>query len=121
MAGLEPSSIIFPYRKVFQKANNVFFRIAELQQVNTDVKSITTDKGVIKFDYLVLAHGADTNYFGNQQIAQNVIPMKSVSEALFLRNAILDDYEKALLSANTADTQSLMDIVIEAEDLRAWR
>lgn len=112
MAGLEPSSIVFPFRKIFQKANNVFFRVAELQEIIHSEKYITTDKGQLKYDYLVLAVGADTNYYGNQRIMQNAIPMKSVAEALYLRNAILEDYEKALLENDAAEREKLMDIVI---------
>jgi len=112
MSGLEPSSIVFPFRKMFQKAPNVFIRIAEVLEVNAEQQCVQTDKGEIPYDYLILAMGADTNYFGNPEIAQNVIPMKSVSEALFLRNAILSDYEKALLSASEEEKQHLMDIVV---------
>lgn len=112
MAGLEPSSIVFPFRKVFQKAQNIFFRVAEFQQVFPDEKYIMTDMGRLKYDYLVIAVGADTNYYGNERVMNNVIPMKSVSEALYLRNAILNDYEKALLTNNESERQSLMDIVI---------
>ena len=112
MAGLEPSSIVFPFRKVFQKANNVLFRVADLQSIVPEEQYLVTAQGRIKYDYLVLAMGADTNFFGNQRIAENAIPMKSVSEALFLRNAIWGDYEKALLEQHSEAQQSLMDIVI---------
>ena len=112
MAGLEPSSIVFPFRKVFQKANNVLFRVADLQTIVPEEQYLVTAQGRIKYDYLVLAMGADTNFFGNQRIAENAIPMKSVSEALFLRNAIWGDYEKALLEQHSEAQQSLMDIVI---------
>ncbi len=112
MAGLEPSSIVFPFRKVFQKADNVLFRVAEMLQVFPSEKYIETDKGRLKYDYLVVGVGADTNFFGNQRIIDNVIPMKSVSEALYLRNSILEDYEKALLTNDQAEQESLMDVVI---------
>lgn len=112
MAGLEPSSIVFPFRKIFQKANNVLFRVAEFQEVFPSEKYIMTDMGRLKYDFLVIAAGADTNYYGNEKIMQNVIPMKSVSEALYLRNAILNDYEKALLTNDEDERQALMDIVI---------
>ena len=112
MAGLEPSSIVFPFRKVFQKANNVLFRVAELQEIKPTENVLETDQGKLKYDYLVIAVGADTNYYGNEKIMNNTIPMKSVSEALYLRNAILGDYEKALLATNPAEQEGLMDIVI---------
>ena len=112
MAGLEPSSIVFPFRKVFQKAENVLFRVAEMLQVFPSEKYIETDKGRLKYDYLVVGVGADTNFFGNQRIVDNVIPMKSVSEALYLRNSILEDYEKALLTSDPTEQEALMDVVI---------
>jgi NADH:ubiquinone reductase (H+-translocating) len=112
MAGLEPSSIVFPFRKVFQKANNVLFRVAEMLEVFPAEKYIETDKGRLKYDYLVVGVGADTNFFGNQRIFDNVIPMKSVSEALYLRNSILEDYEKALLTNDPAEQEALIDVVI---------
>lgn len=112
MAGLEPSSIVFPFRKVFQKADNVLFRVAEMQEIFPSENYIMTDKGRLKYDYLVVAVGADTNFLGNQRIMDNVIPMKSVSEALFLRNQILEDYESALLTTDEAEREKLMDVVI---------
>jgi NADH dehydrogenase len=112
MAGLEPSSIVFPFRKIFQKANNIFFRVAEMSEVVTSENKIITDKGELHFDYLVIAVGADTNFFGNAHLLDYVIPMKSVAESLFLRNAILDDYEKALLTTDEVEREALMDIVV---------
>ena len=112
MAGLEPSSIVFPFRKVFQKAPNVLFRVAVFQEVFPDEKYIMTDMGRLKYDYLVISLGADTNFFGNEKVMKYALPMKSVSEALSLRNAILEDYEKALLTNDEAERQALMDIVI---------
>ncbi|MEN9609630.1 MAG: hypothetical protein RLZZ628_444 [Bacteroidota bacterium] len=112
MAGLEPSSIVFPFRKVFQKCDNVLFRVAEVTEILTAENALMTDKGRMKYNHLVIAVGADTNYYGNQKVAEYAIPMKSVAEALFLRNAILDDYEKALLCSDENERESLMDIVI---------
>jgi NADH:ubiquinone reductase (H+-translocating) len=112
MAGIEPSSIVFPFRKIFQKADNVLIRVAELQEIFSAENYIMTNQGRMKYDFLILAHGADTNYYGNQRVMENAIPMKSVSEALYLRNAILEDYEKAVETENPAEIESLMDIVI---------
>ena len=112
MAGLEPASIVFPFRKAFQKADNVLFRIAEMQEIFPSENYIMTDKGRLKYDYLVVAVGADTNFLGNQNIMNNVIPMKSVGEALFLRNQILEDYEAALLTTDEAERNELMDVII---------
>jgi NADH:ubiquinone reductase (H+-translocating) len=112
MAGLEPSSIVFPLRKIFQGRNNVFVRMAEMQSVDTTKKILITNEGELSYDQLVIAVGADTNWYGNQQIKANAIPMKSVSEALYLRNAVFSDYEQAVSTEDFEERQSLLDIVI---------
>jgi NADH dehydrogenase len=112
MAGLEPSSIVFPFRKLFKKHKNVFVRMAEVTEVDVTAKQILTKNGFIRYDYLVIAIGADTNFFGNEKIAQHAIPMKSVSEALFLRNEILSDYENSLTIREFDTRQEFIDIVV---------
>ena len=112
MSGLEPSSIVFPVRKIFQKKDNFYFRSVEVTQIEVQSKTVTTDFGTLHYDHLVLAMGADTNFFGNENIAKLAIPMKSVSEALFLRNRILADLEKALNVYDFEERQSYIDIVI---------
>jgi NADH:ubiquinone reductase (H+-translocating) len=112
MAGLEPSSIVFPLRKIFQNRNNVFVRMAEMQWIDIDKKLITTNNGDLSYDQLVIAVGADTNWYGNEQIRANAIPMKSVSEALYLRNAVFRDYEMAVSISDLEARQALLDIII---------
>ncbi len=112
MAGLEPSSIVFPLRKAFQKEKDVYIRVTEVTEIDTANKRLQTPLGICNYDKLVLAFGADTNFFGNERIARLSIPMKSVSEALFLRNRILADFEKALCTVDFDERQSLMDIVV---------
>jgi NADH:ubiquinone reductase (H+-translocating) len=111
-AGLEPSSIAFPLRKLFQDAANVFIRITSVDGINVSTQEVNTPLGSLHYDYLVVAIGADTNFFGNTSIAKNVIPMKSVAEALYLRNTIFQDYEYALTTTDTNERQSYSDIVI---------
>ena len=112
MAGLEPSSIVFPLRKAFRKDKEVYIRVTEVKAVHLEKKQLETTVGLCNYDYLVLAFGADTNFFGNERVARLAIPMKSVSEALFLRNRILSDFEKALSTTNYEERQGLMDIVV---------
>ncbi|MEM1358401.1 MAG: NAD(P)/FAD-dependent oxidoreductase, partial [Bacteroidota bacterium] len=112
MAGLEPSSIVFPFRKLFQGKKNVFIRVTEVTHVNPVEKRLQTPLGHCNYDHLIIATGADTNFFGNENIEKNAIPMKSVSEALYLRNNILDDYEDALTTPGYDPRQELVDIVI---------
>lgn len=95
-SGLEPSSIAFPLRKVFQNKKHVHVRCAEVISVDTVSNILHTSIGEFAFDYLVIATGADTNFFGNEQIRTHALPMKSVSEALHIRNTILQNFEDAL-------------------------
>lgn len=112
MAGLEPSSIVFPFRKVFQNNKNVFVRLANLHAVRPENQEIETDIGSLRYDFLVLATGVDTNWYGNDAIRAKAIPMKSVSEALYLRNAIFEDYEKAVTAEGFEERQRYLDIVV---------
>ncbi len=110
--GLEPSSISFPLRKAFQRNPNVFIRITEVQGIDAGANTIKTSIGDIAYDYLVLAHGAETNYFRKMQLQQNALSMKSVSEALLLRNTLLQNYEQALISKSTEEKAALLNVVI---------
>ena len=110
--GLEPSSISFPFRRLFQGKKGFFFRMAKVESVNTDKKTIKTTVGEIDYDYLVMAFGAKTNFFGNKDIEATTLPMKSVSEAMRLRNTILRNLELALTEEDPARKQALMNIVV---------
>ncbi|MBB4079147.1 NADH dehydrogenase [Lewinella aquimaris] len=112
MSGLEPSSIVFPFRKLFQGRKDLYIRMAEVTHVDTTAKQLQTPLGHCNYDHLIVATGADTNYYGNEELERRTLPMKSVSEALYLRNSILDDYEDALTTPAYDDRQELVDIVI---------
>lgn len=112
MAGLEPSSIAFPLRKIFQKQKNVYIRVTEVLEVELEKKRLQTTLGIMNYDYLVLGIGADTNFFGNESLAKHCIPMKSVGEALYLRNAMFNDYEIALSTDDYEERQGFIDMVI---------
>jgi NADH dehydrogenase len=112
MAGLEPSSISFPLRKIFQHTPNVHIRITKVNALDTSKQSITTDLGEISYDYLVLGLGTDTNFFGNQNMMDKAIPMKSVSEAIFLRNRVLQNLEDALTTEDPLEREGLMNMVV---------
>ena len=111
-AGLDASNISFPLRKVFQKSKNVRFRMAEVQKISTAEKKVMTDVGEFDFDALVIATGADTNFFGNQNLIDNAFPMKSTVEALQLRHRLLHNFEDALTAKDAATLQRLMNIVV---------
>lgn len=112
MAGLEPSTISFPLRRLLRSNPNVFIRIAEVLRVDFNKNVITTDIGDLQYDYLVLANGAKTNFFGKKNIEQIALTLKSLSEALLVRNTILDHYESALIESDNVKRQGYVDIVI---------
>lgn len=111
-AGLEPSAISFPLRLAFHNDANVHVRVAQVTKIVAEQNSIITDLGELNYDYLVLAIGADTNFFGNKNIEERALPMKSVGEALGLRNRLLESFEKALVSDNQDDRVGLMNVVV---------
>lgn len=111
-AGLEPSSIAFPFRKIFQKHKEFHFRLTDVLSIHPERNEIETKLGKIQFDYLVIATGADTNFFGNKNIAEKAMPMKSISEALALRNRIFLRLEDALTTSSEEELQMYMNIVI---------
>ena len=111
-AGIDPSSISFPFRQIFRKRKDFYFRMAEARMVDTDKKILQTSIGKIDYDYLVLAAGTTTNFFGNKNIEQWAIPMKTVSEAMGLRNALLSNFERALTCATEEERRELLNVVI---------
>lgn len=111
-AGLEPSAISFPFRKLFQSEKNFHFRLAIVNEIKSAENKVLTHIGEIEYDYLILAPGADTNYFGNENLKKFAIPMKSTPEALGLRNIMLSNYEKALIADSMEDARAYMNIII---------
>jgi len=112
MSGLEPSSISFPIRKLFQSCNNVLIRKTELISVNEKTKRLLTSDGEIYYDKLILSMGARTNFFGNKEIEKHAFTLKSTSDAIGLRNSILEDLETAIVTEDYEKRQSFIDIVI---------
>ncbi|NJB70479.1 NADH dehydrogenase [Saonia flava] len=110
--GLEPDSIAYPIRKVLQNYPNFFFRLAEVNEVITKEKLIKTNIGDLKYDYLVLATGSETNFFGNSEIEKNSMAMKTIPQALNLRSLILENFEQALLTDDLHERDALMNFVI---------
>ncbi|MBS1563591.1 MAG: NAD(P)/FAD-dependent oxidoreductase [Bacteroidetes bacterium] len=106
-AGLDPSNISFPLRKAFHKSKNVRIRMVELLEVLPEENRIITSAETLDYDVLVLATGADTNFFGNKQLQEHAYPMKSTLEAMQLRNHILLNFENATIAKDKGDEQTL--------------
>lgn len=111
-AGMEPTSISFPFRKIFQRRKDFYFRMAEVRAIFPEKNMIQTSIGKVEYDYLVLAAGTTTNFFGNKRIEEEAMPMKNVSEAMGLRNALLANLERALTCSTRQEQQELLNIVI---------
>lgn len=111
-AGLDASNISFPLRKVFHNSHNVSIRLAAMQEVVAAQNKIITDIGDITYDVLVLATGADTNFFNNAEIQAHAIPMKSTVEALQLRYRLLQNFESSLTITDELELQRRMNIVV---------
>lgn len=111
-AGLEPDSIAHAIRQVFAGKENFYFRIANVDAIDPNFQTISTNIGSIHYDYLVIATGSETNYYGNKNIEKHAMPMKSIPEALDLRSLILQNLEKALLTNDLDERSRLMNYVI---------
>lgn len=111
-AGLEPDSIAYPLRKIFRRTIDFHFRMAEVENINTENNTIATSIGSLHFDYLVIATGTRTNYFGNESIAENSMPMKTVPQALNIRSLMLQNIEKADITTDEIERKRLLTFVI---------
>jgi NADH dehydrogenase len=111
-SGLEPDSIAYPIRKVLKRLNNFYFRMTSVNKINTKRQEIHTDIGILRYDYLVLATGTKTNFFGNTDIAENAMPMKTVPQALNIRSLMLQNFERADDCENEEERKALLSFCI---------
>ncbi len=111
-SGLEPDSITYPIRKIFKGKPHFHFRKTEVLSVDTQQKTVDTTIGPIEYDYLVVAMGATNNFFGNTDIAERTLPMKSILESLEMRSMILQNFEEALNAESIEAQNRLMNFVI---------
>ena len=111
-AGLDASNISFPLRKIFQRSRNVRIRLTEVHSVDHQKKEIQTSTGNYTYDLLVLATGANTNFFGNKELMENALPMKSTEEALQIRHWLIQNFEDALNTDDQLKKEMLMTVVV---------
>lgn len=111
-AGLEPDSIAGPLRKIFENKSNFYFRMASVEEVLPEQKKVLTNIGELSYEYLVIANGSKTNYFGNEEIYRNAFPLKQVPQALDLRSQILQNFEQAVLTQDHKALEKLLSFVI---------
>lgn len=111
-SGLEPDAISFPIRKNFSGYKNFLFRMAKAENVNPDEKRVYTDEGYVSYDYLVIATGSVSNFYGLTEIERNGIGLKSLKESLNLRSLLLENLEKAAITTDEKERQQLTNVVI---------
>ena len=111
-SGIEPSAISFPIRKIFQKQDNLYFRVTEVLSIKPEEKKVETALGLIDYDYLVIATGAKNNFFGLKNMELFSFPMKTTSESLILRNRLLQNIEDAVGNNNEDVRKALLHTVV---------
>lgn len=111
-SGLEPDSIAYPIRKILKKNKDAYFRMAEVKQIDDKKQLVQTNIGDITYDYLVIATGSKTNFFGNKSVEENAIWIKTVPQALNLRSLILENFEEATITDDPDRRKALLNFVI---------
>ncbi|HLQ99697.1 MAG TPA: NAD(P)/FAD-dependent oxidoreductase [Sphingobacterium sp.] len=109
---LASDSISFPIRKMFKSQDNFYFRMAEILSIDSEKKIVHTDIADYRYDYLVIATGATTNFFGNELVERYSLPMKNVKEALNIRSYVLQNLEEAVLAKHKDDRRRYLNFVI---------
>lgn len=112
MGAIPADSIGFPIRRIFTKQDNFRFFLTDVKKINPENNTVSTDIGDINYDYLVIATGSNTNFFGNKEIEHFAMPMKNIPEALNLRSLILQNLEKALVTKTYNEREALMTFVV---------
>ena len=109
---LEPANISYPFRKLLRKYPNTRLRMASLEKVIPEENKVILDNGEMNYDYLVFATGAETNFFGNENIQKNAIPMKTLNDAINMRNILLQRLEQATITTEPVERLKYSNIVI---------
>lgn len=111
-AYLEPSSISYPFRKFFAGKKNLTFRLGEVLKINQAENKVVLNNGELFYDQLVFASGAETSFFGMDNVEKNAIPMKTLTDAIEMRNKLLQNMEKAILTKDIRERRKLLTVVI---------
>lgn len=112
IGGLEPDSVVSPVRKLFKSCSNMIFRMATVESVDSENRRVITNLGFVKYDYLVIATGSSTNFYGLKNIEDNSIGLKSINDAINLRSWILQNLEKSIDGISEEEKQKLIKFVV---------
>ncbi len=110
--GLEAGSIAYPIRKIIQKHHDCFFRMTAVKEILPHKNTISTEIGDLTYDYLIIATGSKTNFFGNDEIERNAMSMKTIPHALNIRSLILENFEQAVFTKNVTEQNALINFVL---------
>ena len=110
--GLEAGSIAYPIRKVIQEYKDFYFRLTSVKEIDTENQKIISEIGDLHYDYLVIATGSKTNYFGNKEIERNSMSMKTIPQSLNIRSLILENFEQAVLTKDETERNALINFVL---------
>jgi len=110
--GLEAGSIAYPIRKIIQEYKDFYFRLTSVKEIDTVNQKVQAEIGDLHYDYLVIATGSKTNYFGNKEIERNSMSMKTIPQSLNIRSLILENFEQAVLTKDEADKNALINFVL---------
>jgi NADH dehydrogenase len=108
---IEPSNISYPFRRLFRRTN-VRFRLGEFKEVDTVNHKVVLSNGSLGYDLLVFCTGAETNFFGNENVKKNSLPMKTIDDALELRNHLLQRLEEAMVTDDLERRKKLLTVVV---------
>ncbi len=111
-SALEPDSIVFPFRKQINGYKNVLFRLAEVEEIQPSTNTIITNKGNVHFDYLILATGTTTNFFGMDSVESHSLGMKDIRDSLNIRHMMLQNLEQAAITCDDKERDALTNFVI---------
>ena len=111
-SGLEPDSIVFPFRKQIAGYKNIVFRMAKVLEIQTATKTVVTDRGILTYDFLVLATGTTTNFFGMKQVEENSLGLKDIRDSLNIRHMMLQNLEQAAITCDAGEREALTSFVI---------
>lgn len=109
---IESSNISMPFRKMFKRYNNFSFHLGKLLHINSERHCIETDTGELPYDYLILAIGTETNYFGMESVKKNAFPMKNITDAFAIRNKLLLNLEEYIQRTNDPNREAYLNIVV---------
>ncbi len=110
--GLEAGSIAYPLRKVIQEYKDFYFRLTSVKEIDPKNQKVIAEIGDLHYDYLVIATGSKTNFFGNKEIERNVMSMKTIPQSLNIRSLILENFEQAVLTKEETDRNALINFVL---------